>query len=76
MNYTNSNHNMHIQTKYSLQDLWIKNPEKVRLYMSVEKFTRINDELNGLIDIQGKLYKIIGDDQACGMITMRVELLF
>jgi hypothetical protein len=67
---------MHISEKYNIKEFWCKHPEKLRKYMSVEQYTRLTDECDGVLLILDTMYKVIGEDQVCGMITMRVEKLF
>lgn len=67
---------MHIKDKYQIQALWQNRPDKIVLRIPVEKFNRINDEQDGVLHILGDLYKIIGENQECGMIDMRVEKIF
>lgn len=67
---------MHPKDKYGIQAFWQPKPERIVINMPVQKFYNLMDMENGVLMIFGDLYEIVGDNQVCGMIDVRVRRMF
>lgn len=69
--------NKEIKINRCLQEMIDKyiQPLNVKGYISVERYNKLIDDTNGEVEIKGVQYKIIGENQNCGMIDIRLEII-